>query len=149
MNTDVAGFLAPLQRRGIELRQLRATILGAGGAARAAAEGLTSAGADVAIAARRTEQATNVARLLGSKTSAWPPPPGSWDLLVNATQGAIPVPLSEPILEGLFARPAAENILLEQLLFSRVFDLGLDPIVFSTSVLAQRFQIGNGTGTPE
>ncbi|MFH1723363.1 MAG: shikimate dehydrogenase, partial [Elusimicrobiota bacterium] len=34
-NTDVEGFLAPLARRGVELRGARAVVLGAGGAARA------------------------------------------------------------------------------------------------------------------
>ncbi|MDE3156124.1 MAG: type I 3-dehydroquinate dehydratase, partial [Acidobacteriota bacterium] len=43
-NTDVAGFLAPLEGR-VELRGLRATVLGAGGAARAVVDALARAGA--------------------------------------------------------------------------------------------------------
>jgi len=57
-NTDHAGFLAPLLRRGFDLRGRRAVILGAGGAARAAAYALQRAGtAEVTILARREGQA--------------------------------------------------------------------------------------------
>jgi 3-dehydroquinate dehydratase/shikimate dehydrogenase len=83
-NTDVAGFLAPLERVQ-PLSGARATVLGAGGAARSVAVALTSAGADVTIAARRRSQADNVCRLTGATAGAWPPPSGSWDVLVNAT----------------------------------------------------------------
>jgi 3-dehydroquinate dehydratase/shikimate dehydrogenase len=50
-NTDVSGFLAPLQGR-LNLRGARATILGAGGAARAVAVALASAGSVVTIYGR-------------------------------------------------------------------------------------------------
>jgi 3-dehydroquinate dehydratase/shikimate dehydrogenase len=83
-NTDVAGFLAPLEAR-VALRGTRATVLGAGGAARAVAEALTAAGATVAVAARRRQRAEAVARLTGGTVADWPPTPGSWDVLVNAT----------------------------------------------------------------
>lgn len=83
-NTDVAGFLRPLERV-MPLRGARATILGAGGAARAVALALVSAGATVIIAARRPEEAERVARLAGASAGAWPVPAGSWDLLVNTT----------------------------------------------------------------
>lgn len=83
-NTDVTGFLTPLASS-MHLRGARATILGAGGAARSVAEGLVSAGAQVSIAARRAEQAEAVASLTNAKVTAWPPDPHSWDLLINAT----------------------------------------------------------------
>jgi shikimate dehydrogenase len=69
-NTDVAGFLAdlkrvapalPLNRRQVSLRPAHALILGAGGAARAAAFGLAGLGWRVTIAARRIEQAVMLA----------------------------------------------------------------------------------------
>ena len=97
-NTDVTGFLAPLESA-IRARGIRAVILGAGGAARSVAVALSSAGVKVTIAARRPEQAQAVAALTGAAVSPWPPDPASWDLLVNATPvgtapkaGASPLP---------------------------------------------------------
>jgi len=83
-NTDVTGFLAPLASA-MRLPGSRATVLGAGGAARSVSVALASAGARVTIAARRGDQARAVAALTGAATAAWPPDPASWDLLVNAT----------------------------------------------------------------
>lgn len=83
-NTDVDGFLEPLLAR-TSPAGMRATILGAGGAARAAAIALADRGAAVTIAARRHDAAAAIAADTGSAPGAWPPPPGSWDLLVNAT----------------------------------------------------------------
>jgi 3-dehydroquinate dehydratase/shikimate dehydrogenase len=83
-NTDVTGFLAPLEAT-MRVRGVRATVLGAGGAARSVSVALASAGVRVTIAARRREQAESVAALTGAAVSAWPPDPASWDLLVNAT----------------------------------------------------------------
>lgn len=95
-NTDVDGFLEPLSRR-TACRGLRATILGAGGAARAVAFGLLREGADVTITARRADAAANVARAVGARVSEWPPAPGSWDLLVNATPVGGPAVTGSPI----------------------------------------------------
>jgi 3-dehydroquinate dehydratase/shikimate dehydrogenase len=83
-NTDVTGFLAPLDVA-MRLPGSRATILGAGGAARSVSVALASAGVSVTIAARRIEQAQAVAALTGAAVAEWPPRPESWDLLVNAT----------------------------------------------------------------
>jgi shikimate 5-dehydrogenase len=63
----------------------RATVLGAGGAARSVSVALASEGVRVTISARRPQQAAAVAALTGADVSAWPPHPASWDLLVNAT----------------------------------------------------------------
>jgi shikimate 5-dehydrogenase len=49
----------------------------------------------VAISARRAESARDVAAALGVEASSWPPPPGSWDVLVNAT------PVGSRALPGL------------------------------------------------
>ena len=84
-NTDAEGFLAPLRRRIPSLTGVRASILGAGGAARAAGLALLGAGAIVTICARRPHAAQVVADAIGARTGEWPPPRGSWDLLVNAT----------------------------------------------------------------
>ena len=83
-NTDVTGFLAPLEST-LRVRGIRAAILGAGGAARSVSVALASAGVRVTIAARRQDQAQSVAALTGAAVTAWPPDPASWDLLVNTT----------------------------------------------------------------
>jgi 3-dehydroquinate dehydratase/shikimate dehydrogenase len=81
-NTDVHGFLAPLSGR-IALKGTRAVVLGAGGAARAVAVALIAQGADAVICARRPEAAREVAHAAGARAGTFPPPPGSWDVLVN------------------------------------------------------------------
>jgi 3-dehydroquinate dehydratase / shikimate dehydrogenase len=86
-NTDVGGFLQPLMlgSHGAPHFEGRAAILGAGGAARAVAVALASVGARVSVHARRTERAAEVAALVDGTAGPWPPAPGTWDLLVNAT----------------------------------------------------------------
>ena len=83
-NTDVAGFLSPLESV-MKDTGTRGTVLGAGGAARSVAVALGAAGVRVTLCARRPEQAESIAALTGAATAPWPPAPGSWDLLVNAT----------------------------------------------------------------
>ncbi len=82
LNTDIAGFLAPLEGR--SLKGTRASIIGAGGAARAVAAALVGKGAVVTLHARRAAMADAAAAASGGTTGSWPPPP-EWDLLVNAT----------------------------------------------------------------
>ncbi|MFP5234501.1 MAG: shikimate dehydrogenase [Acidobacteriota bacterium] len=60
-NTDVAGVVRPLESR-IKLKGARIAVLGAGGAARAAAFGLTDCGAEVFIVNRTHEHAVQLAR---------------------------------------------------------------------------------------
>jgi shikimate dehydrogenase len=56
-NTDVAGFLAPLTAARVALAERECVVLGAGGAARAAAFALARAGALVTLAAREERAA--------------------------------------------------------------------------------------------
>ena len=84
LNTDVPGFLAPLHD-GTGLKGQRVAVLGAGGSARAVAVALAGEGAAVTVCARRVDRARIVADLVGGAVGAVPPPPGSWDLLVNTT----------------------------------------------------------------
>jgi 3-dehydroquinate dehydratase/shikimate dehydrogenase len=85
-NTDVDGFLAPLREAIAEdPTGMRASVLGAGGSARAVAAGLRSLGMVVTLHARRIAQAREVASTLGCMAGAWPPVPYSWDVLVNTT----------------------------------------------------------------
>lgn len=114
-NTDVAGFLAPLEAT-MPVHGLRATVLGAGGAARAVGIALASVGADITFAARRPEQALDVAATTGGAVSSWPPEPGSWDVLVNTTPA------------GTAPRTDETPIPQELLTGSLVYDLVYNPI---------------------
>jgi len=83
-NTDANGFLQPLTSR-VPLKGLRAAVLGAGGAARAVIVALASTGCNVRVHARNRAQAEAISILTPIEVGAWPPPKGSWDLLVNTT----------------------------------------------------------------
>jgi 3-dehydroquinate dehydratase/shikimate dehydrogenase len=83
-NTDVDGFLAPLEKR-MRLPGARAVVLGSGGAARAVMVALLDRGARVTLCARRADAARAIVDEVGGSVGAWPPPASSWDLLVNAT----------------------------------------------------------------
>jgi 3-dehydroquinate dehydratase/shikimate dehydrogenase len=114
-NSDVAGFLAPLDERRVPLRNLRTAILGAGGAARAVAVALKPTAGDVAIYARDAGRAADTARAVGARAAAWPPQSGSWDLLVNAT----------PI--GMYPRVDAAPLPASALSGKYVYDLVYNP----------------------
>ena len=97
LNTDVPGFLAPLDAHG-DVGGVRSTVLGAGGAARAVAVALASRGGRVTVCARRPERAAVVARLADGTVGTLPPRPGSWDLLVNTTPvGTAPGVTATPV----------------------------------------------------
>ena len=100
-NTDVGGFLEPLDAAlgsCDALHGLRASVLGAGGAARAVVVALTSRKARVTVHARRPAQAAEVATDLGASIGPWPPAAGSWDLLVNCTPlGGAAAPNASPL----------------------------------------------------
>jgi 3-dehydroquinate dehydratase / shikimate dehydrogenase len=113
-NTDVEGFLAPLGDPA-QLRGVRASILGAGGAARSVAIALGVHGAVVRVHARDRRQAVAVAALAGGSAAAWPPVAGSWDLLVNCT----------PI--GMHPDVEATPVPGESLLGGTVYDLIYNP----------------------
>jgi len=91
-NTDLAGFLRPLDEAGVDLKGARAVVVGAGGAARAVAFALAGAGAaELTLAARRPEPAEALASEVGGRAqgrvralalSAVAP---GYDLLVNCT----------------------------------------------------------------
>lgn len=95
-NTDLEGFLAPLE--GEALRGLRATVLGAGGAARAVVAGLVDRQARVTVRARDASRARAAAEPFGAEWGLLPVPQGTWDLLVNATPvGSRPDVASSPV----------------------------------------------------
>ncbi|MBI4310447.1 MAG: shikimate dehydrogenase [Chloroflexi bacterium] len=94
-NTDVAGFMRALREdAGFDPRGKRVLLLGAGGAAKAAAFGLADAGvAWLAIANRTVERARELVASLpeGASSRALPldhgalATDGPWDLIVNTT----------------------------------------------------------------
>jgi 3-dehydroquinate dehydratase/shikimate dehydrogenase len=100
-NMDVQGFLDPLDVAFPHpLKGVRAAVMGAGGAARAVVVALISRGARVTVHARRLEQAVEVADACDADAGAWPPPAGSWDLLVNCTPAGGPRARHESPLPG-------------------------------------------------
>jgi 3-dehydroquinate dehydratase/shikimate dehydrogenase len=113
-NTDAIGFLDPLQER-VSLAGLRASVLGAGGAARAVTVALASSGCSVRLHARNRAQAEDVAVLTAAELGPWPPAPGSWDLLINCT----------PV--GLYPRVDETPVPKEQLTGRYVYDLIYNP----------------------
>ena len=70
-NTDFAGVLRAIERR-LPLSSSSVLLLGAGGAARAAAFALARAGAAVTIWARRPQRARALARAVGGETDRSP-----------------------------------------------------------------------------
>jgi 3-dehydroquinate dehydratase / shikimate dehydrogenase len=82
-NTDVEGFLAALH--GESLGGRRATVLGAGGAARSVIAALLERNGLVSVSARREEAAAALAHEWGVGVAPFPPVAGTWDLLVNTT----------------------------------------------------------------
>jgi len=101
LSTDGDGVLVPLRRR-LDPAGRRVAILGAGGAARAAAFALARTGARVDVLARRTEQAREVAAATGCAAAGLDELAKlPYDVLVNATPvgsgafpGQSPVPAS-------------------------------------------------------
>jgi 3-dehydroquinate dehydratase / shikimate dehydrogenase len=108
-NTDVAGFLAPLDRA-IALRGAHAAILGTGGAARAVAVGLGAAGARVTVHARNTSAGADVAARASGDVREWRgDTPSQWDLLVNTTPIGTYPDVAETPCPGLAASLAASG----------------------------------------
>ncbi len=84
-NTDAAGVLEPLQKR-LSVRDRRVTLLGAGGAARAAAVGIADAGGRLSILNRTASRAAGLAGELGCACGTLADfNPAATDILVNMT----------------------------------------------------------------
>ena len=99
-NTDVAGFLAPLEQIfGQPLDGVRASVIGGGGSARAVIVALLSRGVRVTVHTRRREQAESVTGSLGAELGEWPIS-DDWDLLVNCTPLGSPTMRDESPLPG-------------------------------------------------
>jgi shikimate dehydrogenase len=114
-NTDASGFLEPL--RDVALPGLRASVLGAGGAARAVIVALASSGCAVRLHARNRQQAEETAMLTSVELGPWPPERDSWDLLINCT----------PV--GMYPRVDQTPMAAEHLTGRYVYDLVYNPSV--------------------
>lgn len=120
-NTDVAGVTDPLERR-LSLKGARVLLLGAGGAARAAAFGLVDKGAKVAIFNRTLDSAQTLAEQVGATVLRREELARErFDVLVNAT------PL------GMTGFSDAPPLPAEEVHAELVFDLIYNPI--ETSLL--------------
>jgi 3-dehydroquinate dehydratase/shikimate dehydrogenase len=137
-NTDVAGIIAPLERR-MTLKDARVLVLGAGGAARAAVFGCRDKGAEVWILNRTPETAAKLAKQAGAKTikrDAVAKMP--FDVIINAT----PVGMSGNHGKGVPASPLEAN----EMNARYVFDLVYNPIETPLLKLARAKGIAVITG---
>jgi len=122
-NTDAAGVVQPLLKRA-ELRGKRVTLLGAGGAARAAAAALLDEGAHVTILNRTVSKAAELAAAFGCESGSLDDfAPHATDVLVNMTSvgmhpnvGATPLPAEKLhgliVFDGVYNPP--ETMLLRE-----------------------------------
>lgn len=90
-NTDGAGLIADLQEHGVAVNGRTCLILGAGGAARAAAFALAQKGGHVHVLARREEQAVRVATELQPYLDGVPVVPHAWDALAVLARAEQPL----------------------------------------------------------
>jgi len=98
-NTDVIGIVRPLEQR-IDLKKAKVLLLGAGGAARAAAFGLKQKGADVFILNRTPQTAQKLAREAEAKTIRRDQvAKTSFDVILNATSVGMTGNKQQTILE--------------------------------------------------
>jgi len=109
-NFDAPAFRTPLDAQGIDLKGRRAVVLGAGGAARAAARELRAMGASVEIAARDRVKALALANAVGVGVTTWPPT-GAAAIVVNATPvGTAPDASRSPVAAGALAAGVAYDL---------------------------------------
>ncbi len=115
-NTDAAAVVEVLTKR-LRLSGSRMLILGAGGAARAAAYALRAEGARVVVAARREEMARHLARVVEGEAVSWE---GAEGLEVDAVINATPV--------GMYPYVDATPLDLARLRARVVFDMVYYPL---------------------
>jgi 3-dehydroquinate dehydratase/shikimate dehydrogenase len=122
-NTDAAAVVEVLAKR-LRLSGSRILVLGAGGAARAAAYALSAEGAELLIAARRSSAADRLAKRVSAQTIAWD---GVDNLEVDAIINATPV--------GMLPHAEASPLDLSRLRVRVVFDMVYFPL--ETRLLAE------------
>jgi 3-dehydroquinate dehydratase/shikimate dehydrogenase len=115
--TDGMGILAPLKKR-VDVKGRRVVILGAGGAARAAALALVRKGARVTLLARDAAKAAHVASAVGCAAGSLADAAAEpFDVLINATPvGSADFPNTSPVPASLHRAGSV------------VFDMVYDPL---------------------
>jgi 3-dehydroquinate dehydratase/shikimate dehydrogenase len=155
-NTDVAGIIAPLEKR-MALRGTKCLVLGAGGAARAAVFGLRDKGADVSILNRTPETAQKLAKQAGAKAIKKEAiAKSTFDVIINATplgmSGFKGAPLLEP--EDLKAKLVFDLVYnpLETPLLRMARQQNI-PVITGVAMFVQegarQFELGTGKPAPE
>lgn len=84
-NTDGLGFMHMLKIAGIEVKDKRVLVIGAGGAGRSSAIKLSAEGAHVSVYSRRYESTQSLVGICPSITPLSSLKPEAYDLIVNAT----------------------------------------------------------------
>ena len=127
-NTDVWGFMSDLAAHGVDVNGRRVLLLGAGGAARAAAYGLSRAGAQLAFANRTPDRATALIKTLQLTADVLPMGTAAAfkpDLIVNCTSAGMfpksdesPWPEDVPFPAGvtlydMIYRPARTQLMVQ------------------------------------
>jgi shikimate 5-dehydrogenase len=141
----------------MRLSGVQAAILGTGGAARALAHGLRSAGARVAVFGRRAERARRLAQEVGGSGGALEDVRGHpQDLLVNATPvgmwpevDRVPVPAAwvhAGLVYDLVYNPRPTRLLRES---ARSGSATLDGTAMFLAQAAAQFRIFTGEEAPE
>ena len=157
-DTDTAGAsrgTADGESHGLGARAMRATILGAGGAARAVAVALADMGAAVTVSARRHDAAREIAALAAGTAGDWPPAPGTWDVLVNTTSpdgdAGVHSPMGAAALDGrvvydlLYVPPETKLLRDARAAGCRTIG-GLDMLIAQAE---RQFQLWTGRTPPE
>jgi shikimate dehydrogenase len=154
-NTDAAGLTRALEEAGMQLPGIRATVLGAGGAARACVVGLARAGVrDVTVAARKADDAavlvadlTAAAKPALLRTCAWQSDAleaalSVTDLLVQATSATLAAPAGADggVAADAFARALPLRVLPSHAV---VVDIVYHPL--ETTVLRAARDLGRTT----
>jgi shikimate dehydrogenase len=117
-NTDIDGVVSAIRGAGLPIRGRRAVVVGAGGAARAAAWALLSSGAEVAVANRTLAKARSLARALGCRALSLKPAElgpalAQAEIVVSAvstSQRVIPprlLPRGALVVEAVYSRESA------------------------------------------
>ena len=133
-NTDVAGIVAPLEKR-MSLHGAKVLVLGAGGTGRAAVFGLRDKGADVFILNRTPETAAKLARQAGAKSIKKEAiAKANFDVIINATS------------VGMSGQKGAQILGAADLKTKLVFDLVYNPIDTPLIRLARQQNIPVITG---
>lgn len=155
-STDGLGVVAALRKRG-DLRGKDVLILGAGGAARAAAAALETRGAQVRILARSKEKALQVAQVVGCAVGDLSDVEGSWDILVNATPVGNRAHIDETLVPKSAIKPGRivfdmNYDPMETRLLRDAKEAGAEPIGGFEMLIAQataQFEVWTGAEAPE